>query len=390
MRKRRILVLSSSTGNGHDARAKAFARWVEQLFPDEYEVRTEQVIENGSLLGRFGVWIYNTIQRHWPRLHHVYFFIVEVLVGTHAGKVTFGGRAYRKCLLNFRPEIVFSVHDSTNRGYFEDAKRLLGPTTRCVTYCGEYSGGYGYSRNWVNPVADLFIARTKTAAEYAIALGMDPQRTQVFHKFLPPRDFARERISSEQRAELLRSLGLDPERLTVFLATGGFGANHHRQFLQAALSLSEQVQFLVVCGRNSKVLQQLRGWLGAQPQLRCHLEGYCTRMGEFMQIADAIVTRGGANTTTEAIHFGCPILFNALGGLMPQEHCTTRYLTKRGAALMLSKPDDLRVILRAWLERPDELQRLRAGVQSIAHDDEHPAQIIAEICGLSAESAAGS
>ena len=118
---RRILVLTSSTGSGHDMRAKAFAKWVKRLHGDAVEVRIEHVIENSSWLGQFGVWIYNTIHKQAPFLHNIYFFIVELFVLTHSGKVSFGGRYYRELLASFRPDIIlisagpdgiyFSTHD---------------------------------------------------------------------------------------------------------------------------------------------------------------------------------------------------------------------------------------------------------------------------------------
>ena len=53
--------------------------------------------------------------------------------------------------------------------YFQTARRILGADkVRCATYCGEFSGGFGYSINWVEPSADLYISRTATARDYAV------------------------------------------------------------------------------------------------------------------------------------------------------------------------------------------------------------------------------
>lgn len=377
---RRVLVLTSSTGSGHDMRAKAFAQWVEACHGPAVAVRIEHIIENGSLLGRCGVWIYNTIQQHWPRLHHVYFFIVEIFVRAHAGSVSFGGNYYRKLLQEWRPDVVFSVHDSTNAGYFDDAKRILGPSVRCVTYCGEYSGGYGYSRNWVNPCADHFIARTRNAAAFAARLGLPASKISVFHRFLPPAAFA-EPLAEAARQSRLETYRLDPERLTVFLATGGYGANHHLRYLKALLPLADKVQVIVVCGRNQKIHRRLQRWQQGHPQLRMHLEGLSQRVAEYLQISDAVVTRGGANTTTEAIHYGCPILYDAIGGLMPQEHCTVRYLVSRGAATLLAQPPDLTRAIRLWLEKPALLAAVRQNLTRLLHADEHPTQLLAAVLG---------
>ena len=62
MARLRILVLTSSTGGGHDARAEAFAEWCFQLYRHEVDVRIEHMLERSSVVHRSGVWFYNTIQ----------------------------------------------------------------------------------------------------------------------------------------------------------------------------------------------------------------------------------------------------------------------------------------------------------------------------------------
>jgi processive 1,2-diacylglycerol beta-glucosyltransferase len=376
---RRVLVLTSSTGSGHDMRAKAFAEWVRIEHGNAVKVRIEQIIENGSLLGRFGVWIYNTIHKNAPFLHNIYYHIVELFVFTHKGKVGFGGGHYRKLLQEFQPDTILSVHDSTNRGYFEDAKRLLGSQVRCVTYCGEFSGGYGFSRNWINPAADLFIARTHSSRDFAVKLGMKKAQTAIFHKLLPPASFEA-RIPEHEKDAALAQLGLDPKKFTVFLATGGYGANHHLDFLKAILPLANRVQAIVICGRNQKVYQRLKNWSSEHPGFGTYIEGYSNQVANFLQISSAIVTRGGANTTMEALHFGCPLLYNSLGGLMPQERCTVRYFLDQGAALMVRRPADLSLVLEDWAGFGPSYKAIKTRLGAL-HHEENPRKLIELILG---------
>ncbi|MFO7725808.1 MAG: glycosyltransferase [Oceanipulchritudo sp.] len=376
---RRILVLTSGTGSGHDMRARAFAEWIRHFHGNRIEVRIEQVIENASLLGRFGVWVYNTIHRRAPFLHNLYFFIVEIFISSHQGSVSFGGRYYRRLLKTFQPDLILSVHDSTNRGYFEDARRILGKDIRCVTYCGEFSGGFGYSRNWVNPTADHFIARTEEARQYAIRLGIPPHRSSVFQRLLPPAAF-QAGFSHADREALRRQLGLDPDRFTLFLATGGYGANHHLAFLRHLLPLAERLQVIVICGRDKALHESVLRWSQCHPSLRTYVEGYSTRVSDFLHISDAILTRGGANTTMEALHAECPLLYNSLGGLMPQEQCTVRYVLNHGAARRLRKPRDLPAILRSWASFGPDYAEVRAHLRGLQRDED-PRRLIQSVLG---------
>ncbi len=376
--RKRILVLSSSTGSGHDMRARAFASWLRRLGRKDIEVRIEQVIENGSRLGAFGVWLYNTIQRYCPRVHNLYWFVVETLISSHGGGVSFGGRYYRKLLANYRPDMVFSVHDSTNRGYFEDAKKVLGESVVTVTYCGEWSGGYGYSKNWVSAAVDHFYARTEESLEYAHRLGLPPEKGKVFHKLLPPSVFQLTMAADAVADYRANELGLDRDRFTVFLATGAFGANHHLPFLRSLLRLNQTIQVVVVCGRNQKIHQQLVGWQRRHPQMRLFVEGYSDRMTTLMQVSDAVVTRGGANTTMEALHIGCPIIYNGMGGLMPQETCTVRYFRKHGAAVFIRTPDQLARAVEHWMGKGASWQRAKDALE-VLHWDENPEDFVQDV-----------
>ncbi|RME70481.1 MAG: glycosyltransferase, partial [Verrucomicrobia bacterium] len=126
------------------------------------------MLEDSSRIARFGVWFYNFIQKHMPWMHHPYYLVVELLGLINRNGVSLGRKYYRQVVENFQPHLVFSVHDCLNRGYFQDARAILGEANvRCATYCSEFSGGYGYSRNWVDPTVDLYLSRTQTAADYA-------------------------------------------------------------------------------------------------------------------------------------------------------------------------------------------------------------------------------
>ena len=68
------------------------------------------------------------------------------------------------------------------------ARQALGrDRVRCATYCGEFSGGWGYSRNWIEPSADLYISRTPTARDYAVKCGIPPAKARVRGYLMLPR-----------------------------------------------------------------------------------------------------------------------------------------------------------------------------------------------------------
>lgn len=383
----RILVLTSSTGGGHDARAHAFARWVKQLYGWSVDVRIESMLEDSSGIARFGVGFYNFIQKHAPWLHHPYYLLIEMLALVNKRRVSLGRRYFRQVVENIQPHLILSVHDCLNRGYFQEARAILGAgNVRCVTYCSEFSGGYGYSANWIEPSVDLYISRTKTAADYAVKLGMDPAKIRVRGHLTNPR-FLQEIVPEGERASFrVRNLGLHPDRFTVFLATGGTGANNHLALLPVLAQFKETHQAIVVCGRSHRAFLRVNEWRKRNPDFACHLEGYCENMHLLTQVSDAIVTRGGTTTCAKALHFGCPIILNGMGGVMPQERLTAKFFLQDRAARMVSRPSDLREILEEWRDRPESYEEMKARLCAMRspHD---PELVVHEIIELAREAA---
>ena len=103
----RILILSSSTGGGHDMRARSLRQWCEKHSPAGSVVATQhQVLEDSSILYRFGVGIYNWIQKHWPFLHHLYFNCLELFHVSAKPLLLLGKARYKKLLEQVQPNII--------------------------------------------------------------------------------------------------------------------------------------------------------------------------------------------------------------------------------------------------------------------------------------------
>jgi processive 1,2-diacylglycerol beta-glucosyltransferase len=383
------LVLTSSTGGGHDTRAQAFAEWCFQLYRYDVDVRIEQMLEESSELYRGGVNFYNWIQRRSPWMHKAFYTIVEGLSLLNRRTVTIGRLYYERVLREYRPHLVFSVHDCLNRGYFQLARKLLGPSNvRCATYCGEFSGGWGYSWNWVEPTVDLYFSRTATASDFAIKLGLPPAKTRVRGNLMQPHTYLEVFTPLERAHYREKKLGLKRNLFTVFLATGANGANNHFELLPALVRHADQVQAIVVCGRNHQVYNELVHWRAQHPEFSCFIDSYSDVIYLLMQASDAIVTRGGTTTCAKALHFKCPIIFNTFGGIMPQERLTVKFFLNGGAAELVQNAAQFQALIDRWMADRTAYQRLLGNFLRLRYEED-PTVLIDELVGL-AQEAAGS
>jgi processive 1,2-diacylglycerol beta-glucosyltransferase len=381
----RILILTSSTGAGHDARAQAFAEWCFELYRHNVDVRIEQMLEKSSGFFSAGVRFYNWIQKKSPWMHKAFFLCVELLSFLNRRTVSFGRRYYEQVLREYRPHLVFSVHDCLNRGYFQLARKILGADkVRCATYCGEFSGGFGYSANWVEPSADLYVSRTATARDYAVKLGMPPERTRVRGHLMQPRQYIGF-INAEERAAYLQDkLELQPGRFTVFLATGGNGANNHLAFLSVLAPYADRVQAVVICGRNREAYNQVVHWRSEHPHFHCFVDGYSDEVHLLMQVSDIIVTRGGTTSCAKALHFRCPIVFNGVGGVMPQEELTVKFFSRGAGVTIIKQPEELAWLVAAWLNAPGDYAQFREDFLKLRYEED-PTLVITELVDLAQE-----
>jgi processive 1,2-diacylglycerol beta-glucosyltransferase len=385
MARVRILVLTSSTGAGHDTRAQAFAEWCFELYRHDVDVRIEQMLEKSSGFFRAGVNFYNWIQKKSPWLHKAFYLFVELLSLLNRRSVSFGRHYYTAVLREYQPHLVFSVHDCLNRGYFQLARKLLGADhVRCATYCGEFSGGFGYSANWVEPSADLYISRTPTARDYAVKLGMPAARTRVRGHLMQPRQHLEVLSAGARTAFIEEKLELRPDLFTVFLATGGNGANNHLELLSKLLPHAAEIQTIVICGKNRETYNELVHWRTEHPELNCFVDGFSEEVHLLMQVSDAIVTRGGTTTCAKALHFRCPIIFNAIGGIMPQEELTVKFFHRGAGVELITNATDFGRIIHDWMADRRRYAQLRESFMKLRYEED-PTIVVQELVDLAQE-----
>ena len=377
----RVLVLTSSTGGGHDARARALRTWaMRDTATPPWEIELHQALEATHVIYRFGVGIYNTIQRYWPRLHHIYYNILEVgsfCSGPGEGGVM-GREIYIKKVREARPDLVVSTHDHLNHGFFSAARAALpAAPPKCATYCTELHGGYGFSHHWVNPKADLFIGAVPEVCEEAHRLGLPRDRIFLGGFLLHPAFWAPRDPLSEEKF-LREEVGLEPGRFTLMLSTGANSAQNHVALLDALVAggpLPAPAQVIALCGKNNRVLGEIKEWARRHPELPVRPLPSLPHLAQVMRVTSAVVARPGTGTTTEAILSGTPILFNTLGGIMPQEIITVKFCREHGFGKELRCPADFASTVRAWLANPAAHAAERARVLA-ARPDCTPADII--------------
>lgn len=380
----KLLVLTSSTGGGHDMRARSLKAWAEHESAASLGIDVEifQTLESLDGLYKFGVETYNWIQLNAPWLHHAYFNFLEVAAMHRKASAIKGRERFAAELERVKPDVIVSTHAHLNHGFFALAKEILGADkVKCVTYCGELFGGYGFSKHWVNPESDGFIGAVEETCEWATELGMADAKNHVGGFMLNP-GFWADSISREARRQwIIDTLGLDPDQFILVLATGANSANNHLDLLDALERKNVCPQVVALCGRNEMALEAVRVWGVAHPAIKVKPLPYFTEMFTLLQCADAVVARPGTGTTSESILAGCPIIFNGLGGIMPQEWITVKFMRAHGIDLVMGQPGQLPKLVQPLMNDARLLAETKAKMV-LARPKQHPLDILRMLTSL--------
>jgi 1,2-diacylglycerol 3-beta-galactosyltransferase len=134
------------------------------------------------------------------------------------------------------------------------------------------------------------------------------------------------------------------------------------------------LNLVIVTGRNVHLKNYLETLPWDNPTF---IYGFTQEMPEFMQAADAIVTKAGPGTIAEALVAGLPIILYAR--LPGQEDGNVTYVEKTGVGVWAPDPQKVVRALTRWVCRPGE--RARVALDCLRAARPQAARVIARALG---------
>lgn len=138
-------------------------------------------------------------------------------------------------------------------------------------------------------------------------------------------------LTKLDKEEAKKRLGLtDKPLLLVMMGSMGFG--DITEVIKTCDSLKYDYQIAVICGNNEKAKDAIDS-MKWEKDIMCL--GFTENVDIYMDAADALITKPGGLTTSEAMAKGLPlILMNPIPG---QEERNMEFLVNSGAAIMVTK-----------------------------------------------------
>lgn len=160
------------------------------------------------------------------------------------------------------------------------------------------------------------------------------------------------------RREAAEKLGLDPEKTTLLMMSGGAGVGDMETLVDQVAALPRDIQIIALAGRNEALLKRLQDVAGRYPAGRITPQGFTNRIEWVMAAADLAITKPGGLTTSECLAMQLPMVI--VSPIPGQEERNADALLESGCALKAVDPGSLAFKLKLLIDHPERLASMQA------------------------------
>ncbi len=337
----RILILTASVGEGHDAPARRLAEQLQAERPDVVVItedclpamgRTVSVMSEGAarvVFFRF-LWL-------WDVGFWVFAGFAMTRRMTQLMLTRFGSRGLLRLISDRSPDIIVSVYPQATEvlGRLRRAGRLHVPVCAVITDLAAL-------RYWASPGADLHLVTHPESIEEVRSIAGIDSPVHCVHGFSDPQFLVPREVFDARRA-----LKLDPGAKIVLVSGGGWGVGDVEGAVREVLEVHGVDQVVCLCGRNDALREQLERDFAGDDRVRA--EPFTDVMPEWLAAADALVHSTGGLTVLEALMRGCPAISYGWG--RGHVRLNNSAFKRFGLAQVAATPAALRAAVAAALEQ---------------------------------------
>lgn len=303
-----ILFAISDTGGGHRAAAVAIKAAIELLSDHSVECHiVDMLASTGVPFVKSAPELYDVLRERWLSVFDLGFRLTDGRRRIDALTWLLYFSAHRnilRVLEEIRPTMVVSVHSLTNR-FIANTRRVYRLSFHFITVVTDLVSIHA---SWADPQAELCIVPTDEAVERQMKIGLPADKVVRTGFPVHPKFASYRSTRSEARARL----GLEDDRFTVLVTSGGVDSSQTRELLQRLAATYPEQQLLVVTGKNAALKADLEK---LQLGERVHIFGFVTNMEELMGASDLVITKAGPGTLMEALVLGRPVIVTEAIGM---------------------------------------------------------------------------
>lgn len=216
---------------------------------------------------------------------------------------------------------------------------------------------FGVHQFWINDGTDYYFVASRMTKDELITKGVPDEK--VIITGIP----VEEKFSKEMSKTQMRSnLGLDSDKFTVLITSGGFGVGPIRKIAELLDGLDSELQMLVICGKNAQMLDYFKE---QKFKKKIKVFGYVNNMEECMEASDIIISKSGGLTVSESLVKGLPMLI--IRPIPGQEMRNAQIIENEKIGIRLNDINDVTKQVEIMLEGDGKvLKQMRANALKLA------------------------
>jgi diacylglycerol O-acyltransferase len=340
---RRLLVVSATIGEGHNATARAVEERARRLWPG-CEIRRVDTLElMGSWVGPGFRWIYRVNVDTTPCLYDFFYRSLWRYPWFAAASCRFtavwSGLRLAPIIAEYQPDLVVSTYP-LGTGGLDWMRRRGGLEVPVAAIISDFAP----HPFWVYPDIDLHYVASEASLRAMYRARPDargavgaPPVVEAFHPA--------ERITARRRC------GLPETGLVVLVSSGSLGFGSVERAVAAGLAAGPEICVVVACGRNEALRARLVA--RSEPARRLVPLGWTSEMPALTAAADVVVTNAGGATALEALASARAVLmFEPIAG---HGKANAALMAQAGLADVCEGPAELVAALRALAAEPARL-----------------------------------
>ena len=358
MSQQNLVILSVSAGAGHVRAAEALRVTAAQSYPHLNAIHIDVMDVVSAQFRKLYADTYLTMAEHHPALWgYLYQFADHQKLDSGLNQMRrrierLNTRKLDRMIKTLQPEHVICTHflpasllsRMIQKGTFTQSAWVVD-TDFDVHAMWIYEGIRGYF------AADAEVAWRMRAR------GVEPDRIYVTGIPIMP-SFSQKL----DRVMCAQELGIDPQKITLLMMSGGFGLGGTEKLAERLLRLPGDFQIIGIAGKNAELLQTLKELAVPHPD-RLFPLGFTTTIERVMAASDLAITKPGGLTTSECLAMGLPMI--VVSPIPGQEERNADYLLEHGVAMKAYDVAGLEYRVKFLLEHPQRLAEMRQRLQGI-------------------------
>ena len=354
---RKILILHASAGHGHEKAAKAVEEAYHVFFPQIEVTVIDALSLTPSFFGGGYKKSYLFLIQKLPWLWGIFYYFfdlafVHALVKPIRRIVNqLAAQDMETLVLRLRPQAIICTHFLP-----VEVVSALKAKNKTDAYLVVAITDFKAHRFWLGEAVDCYAVPSVETRDQMVGCGVSAEKIEVTG--IPVgQNFTRRTGREKLRGEL----GLQKDKFTVLVTSGGAGVGSICQMVRGLAQIKPPLQTLVVCGTNKSIRLRLESEFHGVSTVR--LFGFVDFMDKLMEASDVLMGKGGGLTVSESLCKGTPmVVFEPVPG---QETANAFYIQRHGAG----------VIAENWREAVRETQGISKNAAALARLKEAVASI---------------